>query len=82
MNNFKRILYAVCVVVLCVFVLGGFSFKNSGAFTQRNFYDIERKYETREVGACAFGAVKSYMDYRAITNTSSCNTDLFAIIWK
>ena len=71
MNNFKRILYVVCVVVLCVFVLGGFSFKNSGAFTQRNFYDIERKYETREVGACAFGAVKSYMDYRAITNTSS-----------
>lgn len=71
MRKINHILSISGLILVCLVLLGGFSFKNEKAFNERNFYDIDKKYETKEVGACAYGAVKSYMDYRAITNTSS-----------
>lgn len=49
----------------------GFSVKNESMVYSSSFFDLEKKYDTRIIEACALGNTKSYMDYRAVTNTSS-----------
>lgn len=58
-------------IVLIMTLSAGFKLVPDGSFSDSNLYDLQKIYEVEEVEACALGRTKTYMDYRAITNTSS-----------
>ena len=59
------------IPLLSILLIFGFSIKDDNMLKSSSYFDIEKKYETVELEACALGVTKSYMDYRAVTNTSS-----------
>lgn len=60
----------ITLLFITLFV-SGFSIKDENMTHNSSYFDIEKKYDTKVIEACALGDTKSYMDYRAITNTSS-----------
>lgn len=65
----KKIL-AILSTILLITVLSGFTIE-SGDFDNEELYDYQKEYVAEEVGACALGNTKTYMDYRSVTDPSS-----------
>lgn len=65
----KKIL-AILSTILLITVLSGFTIE-SGDFDSEELYDYQKEYVAEEVGACALGNTKTYMDYRSVTDPSS-----------
>lgn len=64
MKKFKLLLIGIVLIVLV-----GFDANN---FTPDNLVDdYQKEYLSEEINSCSESAIKTYMDYRAITNTAS-----------
>ena len=56
---------------MVILTLGFTPIKEDEAFSIDRLYDYQKEYKTSETGTCALGDVKTYMDYRAVTDPSS-----------
>ena len=70
-------LIALLLLLLTIIVCSSFTSNEEVIVSEQKQFSIdsisstERKYKTQEINTCGLGNVKSYMDYRAITNTAS-----------
>lgn len=64
-------LFLLLILVLLTLAFSGFKLEQDGKFNETDLYETQKIYETQEIDACALGRTKTYMDYRAITNTAS-----------
>lgn len=60
-------IFTTVVLFLSLFLMGF----DTSFFKISNFENYNKEFKTEEVKACATSSTKTYMDYRAITNTSS-----------
>lgn len=65
----KKVIIVLSTILLLT-VCTGFTIEY-GDFDDESLYDYQKEYESEDVGVCALGKTKTYMDYRAVTNTSS-----------
>lgn len=66
----KKALTFLSIILLTV-ALAGFTNDKSDHFNTEDLYDYQKEYVAKEVGTCALGNTKTYMDYRAVTDPSS-----------
>lgn len=66
----KKLLTLISLVSMLV-VSTGFKNGTNDSFDIENLYDYQKEYKSEEVGACALGNTKTYMDYRSTTDPSS-----------
>lgn len=66
----KKII-TITFLLIALIASTGFTNKDSDYFDVNSLYDYQKEFETNEVGACAYGDTKSYMDFRAVTDPSS-----------
>ncbi|MDD5791883.1 MAG: hypothetical protein PUD22_04815 [Erysipelotrichaceae bacterium] len=59
------------IVLVFSFVLLSTGFEKKESFDLQSLYDYQKEYKTSEVAVCSVNRTKTYMDYRAITNTAS-----------
>lgn len=61
----------ISVTLILVFFIILCGFKDDNGFDVDSLYDYQKEYVSEDIGACALGNTKSYMDYRAVTDPSS-----------
>lgn len=67
----KKAIKLTLTTLIIVLALGFTPIKEDEVFSIDRLYDYQKEYKTSDAGTCALGDVKTYMDYRAVTNTSS-----------
>lgn len=66
----KKVL-SITLLILMLVTLSGFTDEQSDSFDVNDLYDYQKEYVAEEVGVCALGRTKTYMDYRSVTNPTS-----------
>lgn len=66
----KKVL-SITLLIIMLIASTGFTPNDSESFDVNSLYDYQKEFESEDVGACAYGDTKSYMDYRAVTDPSS-----------
>jgi len=72
----KTVVSLLVITLLALLTLSGSYMKEYKApekegFKLETLYDYQKEYKTEDAGVCAANDTKTYMDYRAITDTSS-----------
>ena len=72
MKKIIKVLFVLIIMMLfCGFTYVDDSTDEESTLNIDDFYDYQKEYKSEEIGVCASGTTKTYMDYRATTARNS-----------
>ena len=72
MKKIIKVLFVLIIMMLfCGFTYVDVSTDEESTLNIDDFYDYQKEYKSEEIGVCASGTTKTYMDYRATTARNS-----------
>lgn len=72
MKKIIKVLFVLIIMMLfCGFTYVDDSTNEESTLNIDDFYDYQKEYKSEEIGVCASGTTKTYMDYRATTARNS-----------
>ncbi len=72
MKKIVKVLFVLIIMMLfCGFTYVDDSTDEESTLNIDDFYDYQKEYKSEEIGVCASGTTKTYMDYRATTARNS-----------
>ncbi len=72
MKKIIKVLFVLIIMMLfCGFTYVDDSTDEEPTLNIDDFYDYQKEYKSEEIGVCASGTTKTYMDYRATTARNS-----------
>lgn len=72
MKKIIKVLFVLIIMMLfCGFTYVDDSADEESTLNIDDFYDYQKEYKSEEIGVCASGTTKTYMDYRATTARNS-----------
>lgn len=72
MKKIVKVLFVLIIMMLfCGFTYVDDSTDEESILNIDDFYDYQKEYKSEEIGVCASGTTKTYMDYRATTARNS-----------
>lgn len=67
----KKVLSVTLLLLILLITTGFTTNEESDSFSIDTLYDYQKEFKANEVGTCALGKTKTYMDYRAVTDPTS-----------